>query len=97
MHTGELSTDTKSTFSSSPSTEEASLANETERYPKLSAREMNVLAWLALGKSGIEVARILNISVCTVRVHIRNIIRKLQASNIPHAVAEGFKMGILER
>lgn len=61
----------------------------------LSEREIDVLVWLARGKSGIEVALILGISVCTVRVHIRKMIRKLDASNIPHAVARAFRMGIL--
>lgn len=63
---------------------------------RLTVREMDVLHWLTLGKSGGEIGVILGISVCTVRVHIRNIIRKLDASNIPHAVARAFKMGILD-
>lgn len=62
----------------------------------LSARELDVLHWLALGKSGGEIGHILGISVCTVRMHIRNIIRKLDVSNIPHAVAHAFQTGILK-
>lgn len=61
----------------------------------LTSREREVLLWLSLGKSGPEVAIILNISVCTVRIHIRNIIRKLNVSNIPHAVARAFRIGLL--
>src|SRR6266481_2547528 len=53
----------------------------------LSNRELDVLYWLALGKTGYETSVILGISLCTVRVHIRNTLRKLGASNIPHAVA----------
>lgn len=63
----------------------------------LSAREFEVLHWLSEGKSGAEVSKILGISLGTVRVHIRNINLKLSASNIPHAVAQGFKRGILGR
>lgn len=74
-------------------------AAQSDLSPKkrelLSARELDVLRWLALGKSGGEVAMILDIKVCTVRVHIRNIIRKLDASNIPHAIARAFRAGIL--
>ena len=63
----------------------------------LSVREFEVLHWLSEGKSGIQVSKILGISLGTVRVHIRNINLKLSASNIPHAVAQGFKRGILGR
>lgn len=61
----------------------------------LSPREFDVLRWLSEGKSGAEIAKILHISLGTVRVHIRNINRKLAARNIAHAVAKGFKRGIL--
>jgi DNA-binding CsgD family transcriptional regulator len=64
------------------------------RTPKLSHREREVLSWLALGKSGPEISIILDISVCTVRLHIRSIVRKLTASNIPHAVARAYQAGI---
>jgi DNA-binding CsgD family transcriptional regulator len=61
----------------------------------LSRREREVLRWLAHGKSGPDTATILDISVCTVRMHIRNIMRKLTATNIPHAVTRGFQTGNL--
>ncbi|HEU4786233.1 MAG TPA: helix-turn-helix transcriptional regulator [Gemmatimonadaceae bacterium] len=63
--------------------------------PRLSAREFEVLSWLARGKSGGEIGLILGIRVPTVRIHIRNIFRKLEAVNIPHAVARAFLCGIL--
>lgn len=63
----------------------------------LSQKEREVLYWLTQGKTGYEISVILNISVGTVRGRIRNIIRKLDASNIPHAVARAFRSGILER
>lgn len=62
---------------------------------QLSARERDVLNWLALGKSGPEIAMILGISVCTVRIHIRGLVRKLEAANIAHAVHRGHEWGIL--
>jgi len=63
---------------------------------RLAAREREILLWLAKGKSAPETGIILNISVCTVRVHIQNIKRKLDASNIPHAIAKAYDEGILE-
>jgi DNA-binding CsgD family transcriptional regulator len=62
--------------------------------PRLTARELEVLSWLACGKSGGEISLILGISVPTVRNHIRSIFRKLEAANIPHAVARAFWIGI---
>ena len=63
----------------------------------LSKREHDVLYWLAQGKSGQETSMILGISLCTVRVHIRNMLKKLNASNIPHAVTRAFQKGILPK
>lgn len=62
----------------------------------LSTRERDVLHWLAQGKTGGEIGMILSISVYTVRAHIRNIVRKLNASNTAHAVARGFRSGLLD-
>jgi DNA-binding CsgD family transcriptional regulator len=62
----------------------------------LSTRERDVLCWLTHGKTGDEIGIILSISECTVRTHIRNIMRKLDASNITHAVARAFRSGILD-
>lgn len=61
----------------------------------LTRRETDVLRWLARGKKGSEIAALLGISVCTVRVHVRHITKKLEAANVPHAVALAFQLGIL--
>jgi DNA-binding CsgD family transcriptional regulator len=61
----------------------------------LTPREAEILMWLARGKSGPEIAIILGISTCTVRIHIQSTKRKLDASNVPHAVSQGFLIGIL--
>src|SRR5262252_6625848 len=65
------------------------------RTSRLSSRESEVLHWLAYGKSGPEIAIILGISTCTVRIHIQSVKRKLDAVNIPHAVYLAFARGIL--
>jgi DNA-binding CsgD family transcriptional regulator len=62
---------------------------------RLSSRESEVLHWLAHGKSGPEIAIILGISTCTVRIHIQSVKRKLDAVNIPHAVYLAVTRGIL--
>ncbi len=48
---------------------------------KLSRREMEVLQFIASGYSYLEVATSLNISLETVRTHIRNAYKKLQINN----------------
>lgn len=53
----------------------------------LSGREREVLSWTAIGKSAWEIGQILSISSETVNKHIANSLRKLDASNKAHAVA----------
>jgi DNA-binding CsgD family transcriptional regulator len=61
----------------------------------LTERQKEVLHLLAQGKRGDNIATQLGISVCTVRIHIRNAMQKLDAANIPHAVARAYVEGIL--
>ena len=61
----------------------------------LTERQREVLHLLAQGKKGSYIAAQLGISICTVRIHIRNAMQKLDASNIPHAVARAYVKGIL--
>ena len=63
--------------------------------PRLSSRETEILRWLACGKSAPEIATILGISPCTVRLHIQSVRRKLNVVNIPHAVCVAFALGVL--
>jgi len=58
------------------------------RTPKAVASRARVLSWLALGKSGPESHHSRHQRLHR-SVHIRSIVRKLTASNIPHAVAQG--------
>jgi DNA-binding NarL/FixJ family response regulator len=53
----------------------------------LSAREREILDLLAAGKTGEEAARDLFLSPETVRTHVRNAMRKLDANTRVHAVA----------
>ncbi|WP_083786741.1 helix-turn-helix domain-containing protein [Methylobacterium nodulans] len=61
----------------------------------LTERQIEVLHLLAQGKRGSNIAVQLGISVCTIRAHIRNAMQKLDAANIPHAVARAYVKGIL--
>lgn len=62
---------------------------------KLGDREKEVLAWIAEGKTAEETATILGISRRTVEWHIQNARRKVQATNIVHAVAMAVRYGII--
>jgi DNA-binding CsgD family transcriptional regulator len=47
----------------------------------LSVREKEIIAWVAEGRTNIQIAGILSISPFTVKNHVQRIIRKLGASN----------------
>jgi LuxR family quorum sensing-dependent transcriptional regulator len=55
--------------------------------PSLTAREREVLTWVAHGKSASEIAAILKIAKRTVDEHVRTARGKLNASSRAHAVA----------
>lgn len=62
----------------------------------LSPRESECLGWAAMGKTSPEIAMILDRSVETVRLHIKNAMLKLDASTRTHAVAKAVQLGVLE-
>lgn len=57
------------------------------RSARLSPRERDVLTGLASGDSTEKIAVMLEMSPHTVRTHLRNIMRKLEARSRAHAVA----------
>ncbi|WP_347312044.1 helix-turn-helix transcriptional regulator [Defluviimonas sp. SAOS-178_SWC] len=61
----------------------------------LSPRESECLRWAAHGKTSPEIAMILDRSVETVRLHIKNAMLKLDASTRTHAVAKAVRLGVL--
>jgi DNA-binding NarL/FixJ family response regulator len=63
--------------------------------PHLTPREMDILWGVAKGFTYAELAERLNMSRQTVPVHIRNIYRKLQASNRSEAVFEATRLGLI--
>ena len=68
----------------------------TERIAELTPRERDVLALLADGLSGQDVADKLVIAPETVRTHIRNSMRKLEAHTRAHAIATALRQGHIE-
>lgn len=63
--------------------------------PTLSPRELEVVRWMADGKTSEEIALLLRISVHTVNFHVRNVKVKLQAANKTAAVASAIGLGLL--
>lgn len=64
-----------------------STSNNVSGCQHLSPREREILKWLAEGKNTWDVSSILYISESTVKFHINNIMKKLDAVNRTHAVA----------
>lgn len=58
---------------------------------RLTAREREVLRWIAIGRTVPDVAEILALSSHTVGEHLKNIRRKLGAGNNTHAVVEALR------
>lgn len=61
----------------------------------LTARETEILKILAKGLSNKEISHTLGLSVHTINIHVRNIYKKLDASNRTEAVFEAKESGIL--
>lgn len=62
---------------------------------QLSNREMEVLRWIAEGKTSNEVSAILRISERTVNFHINNAATKLQATHKTAAAIRTAMLGML--
>ena len=61
----------------------------------LTVREQEILRWIHLGKSNIEIGAILGISPLTVKNHVQKILRKLNVQNRAQAVGRGLALRIL--
>jgi DNA-binding NarL/FixJ family response regulator len=61
----------------------------------LTERELQVLRAMADGKSNAEIGRELYVSEDTVKTHARRLFRKLGARDRAHAVASGFRAGLV--
>lgn len=66
-----------------------------QRGKPLSAREREILDWVARGKSNSVIADILNISAGTVDTYLRRIYEKLGVSDRTSAAVRGIGMGLI--
>jgi DNA-binding CsgD family transcriptional regulator len=75
---------------------ESSIARPRERTARLSRKERSVLRELARGYSTDQIAAELVVSPHTIRTHIKNGMRKLEAKTRAHAVAIALSEGAIE-
>lgn len=61
----------------------------------LSSRELEVLTELSNGQSYEDIAETLEVSLDTVKSHMKRIFVKLGARNGAHAVGKAYRMGLL--
>ena len=67
----------------------------SERAPKLTRRELEVLQLISEGLNTRAISRRLWVTDETVKTHVRRLLDKLEARTRAHAVANGFRRGIL--
>lgn len=63
--------------------------------PALSARELQCLTWVALGKTDTEIAELIGRSPATARFHIESAVGKLAVNNRARAAAVASQMGLI--
>ncbi|ADU71885.1 LuxR family transcriptional regulator [Pantoea sp. At-9b] len=61
----------------------------------LSARENEILYWSSTGKTYPEIARMLDITVSTVKFHMGKIVKKLGVNNAKHAISLAIELNII--
>src|SRR5215217_7751276 len=67
-----------------------------EQRPLLTGREQEILACMAEGMPGPEIARKLSVSPSTVKSHTEKLYEKLGVTDRGAAVAEGMRQGLIE-
>jgi DNA-binding NarL/FixJ family response regulator len=66
-----------------------------DNAPVLTERERQVLTGMAGGKSNAQIGRDLYLSEDTIKTHARRLFRKLEVGDRAHAVAAGFRYGLV--
>ncbi len=75
---------------------EVSKRAESTSHPELSERELQVLQYIANGRSNMEIGQILYISEDTVKGHVRSILTKLDAMGRTEAIAIAARRGLIQ-
>ncbi len=70
-------------------------AERTPSLQRLSAREVDILQWLAHGRTNAEIAATLGIAPKTVETHVTHILTKLGAQNRTEAVWKAHRQGLI--
>lgn len=78
-----------------PASPELPLPRPHQRVSVLSDRELQVLELTADGLTNSEIGKRLLISEETVKTHLRKVLAKLLARSRSHAVAVGFRRGLI--
>ena len=78
-----------------PATIASKLAESMAR-PELTKRELQILEYIANGRSNKEIGQILFISEHTVKTHVKSILAKLDAIGRTEAIAVGIKRGLIK-
>src|SRR5580700_6849571 len=73
----------------------ASKLAESMSHPELSERELQVLQYMANGRSNKEIGQVLYISESTVKAHVKSILAKLDAMGRTEAIAIATKRGLI--
>ncbi len=63
-------------------------SRKNDANPAITERELQILHWVSSGKSNSEIGSILNISVMTVKNHMKKIFRKLNVHSRAQAVSQ---------
>lgn len=63
--------------------------------PRLTGRQLEILTWIAQGRSMPQIAAEMHLSVDTVRNHRRSLYARLGAHSAAEAVALAFRQGVL--
>ncbi len=74
----------------------AKLSTMNKKTVKLTQRELEVLLWLARGKSKPKIADTLYVSESTVKRHCESIFSKLEVNNATLAVFKAVRMGLIK-
>jgi len=79
-----------------PGIENVTVLRPAEPDPAPTAREIEVLELISDGLANREIGDKLYLSEETVKSHVRHLLAKLQARSRAHAVAVGFRRGLLD-
>ena len=71
-------------------------SRQMEPEPNLTPREIEVLQLLVQGQTNKEIGQTLHISMATVRLHVSNILAKLDVNNRTEAVSKALQNGLLD-